>query len=187
MRKITALLIVLALMLMCAPALAAGENNVTHDFEDLTLTYPGDMILDEGEKTDPQLYFYLYSMDTSPDYFTNNLNAVWDSNYQSVEDVSPQAMLDYTVDSIGETIENMGLEIYNLTGDSAERLDLGGKAALSFSYSYEYDRGGIRMDMKNHTVIVSDSGLGTYTFAITAVNDEGVDALMEVLNGIEWH
>ena len=46
MRKITALLIALALMLMYTPALAAGANSVTHDFGDFTLTYPEDMILE---------------------------------------------------------------------------------------------------------------------------------------------
>lgn len=186
MRKITALLIALALMLMCAPALAAGVNNVTHDFEDFTLTFPEDEYLEEAEKTESAAYFFIYSTATSSENFTNNLNCIWSSDVRSVADVDPQELLDYTVASLGEQLESLGFKIDNITGDSAEIVDLDGKDAVVLTYSYGCDNNGVHLDFKNRTLIVSDPVTGSYTFSITAANDVGMDELTTILYSLKW-
>lgn len=186
MRKITALLIALALMLMCAPALAAGVNNVTHDFEDFTLTFPEDEYLEEDEKTESGVYFIIYSTATSSESFTNNMNCIWSSDARSVTDVDPQALLDYTVASLGEQLESLGFKIDNMTGDSAERIELDGRDAVVLTYSYGCDNNGVHLDFKNRTLIVSDPDTGSYTFSITAANDVGMDELTTILYSLKW-
>ncbi len=188
MRKITALLIALALalVLMCAPALAAGVNNITHDFEDFTLTFPEDEYLEEAEKTESAAYFLIYSTATSSENFTNNLNCIWSSDVRSVADVDPQELLDYTVTSIGEQLESMGFKIDNLTGDSAERIKLDGRDAIVLTYSYGCDANGVHLDFKNRTLIVSGPDTGSYTFSITAANDVGMDELTTILYSLKW-
>ena len=122
MKRIPALCLAI-LLLFCCTAGAEDESLSTVDFEDFTLTYPEDMILDEGEKTDPQLYFYLYSMDTSPDYFTNKLAASDDivfipvENGKYVQEIGHSQIWDVlAVKVVGN---NRGEEtlLYNYAGD----------------------------------------------------------------------
>ena len=187
MRKFLALLAVAALLLMSVSALAAGVDLETHDFGDFTLSYPSDSVLQEGEKTEGSQYFILYSVATSTDSFSNNLNAIWSSDYEDLSGLDPQMVMTVTISSIQTEMEKTGITLEELNGDNAEQITVDGKPALVLEYSYVASYNNLTLDVKNYTMIISDPTLGTYTFAITAANDAGMDELKTVLQSIHFN
>ena len=187
MRKFLALLAVTALLLMSVSALAAGVDIETHDFGDFTLSYPSDSVLQEMEKAEGSQYFILYSVATSTETFSNNLNANWSSNYEDLTALDPQMVMDATISGIQAEIGKMGITLESLNGDNAELIEVDGRPAMILEYSYVASYNNLTLDVKNYTMIISDPALGTYTFAITAANDGGMDELKTVLNSIHFN
>ena len=187
MRKFLALLAVMALLLMSVSALAAGVDLETHDFGDFTLSYPSDSVLQEMEKAEGSQYFILYSVATSTDTFSNNINCTWSSNYEDLTGMDPQMLMDATIEGIKSEIGKTGITLEELHGDNAELIEVEGKPAMILEYSYVASYNGLTLDVKNYTMLISDPTLGTYTFAITTANDAGMDELKTVLQSIHFN
>ena len=181
MRKF--LLVLMALCLAVVPALA---ETTAVDFGAFTLTFPAEMQGQVAEEiVENEAFVTLYQMDDMEDSFASNLNIVWS---ESVVDLASYAQA--IVDASVAMMEQQNVAVANPTVLGASMDEIGGKAALSVMYSMDVDYTNVGLDLQTTLTwvqgIVSEEGLGTYTFTITTDNVDGCQSLVDIVNSTVW-
>ena len=198
MRKF--LLVLMALCLAVLPCLAEGAapsesaapvETIDYDFGDFTLTFPAEMpgeIADEITSGAP--FVTLYQMDDLEDAFSSNLNVVWSESVVDLASQDPAAYAQAVVDASVAMMEQQNVAVANPTVLGASMDEIGGKAALSVMYSMDVDYTNAGLDLQTTLTwvqgIVSEEGLGTYTFTITTDNVDGCQSLVDIVNSTVW-
>ena len=87
-------------------------------------------------------------------------------------------------------MEQQNVAVANPTVLGASMDEIGGKAALSVMYSMDVDYTNAGLDLQTTLTwvqgIVSEEGLGTYTFTITTDNVDGCQSLVDIVNSTVW-
>lgn len=198
MRKF--LLVLMALCLAALPCLAEGAapaettapvETIDYDFGDFTLTFPAEMpgeIADEITSGAP--FVTLYQMDDLEDAFSSNLNVVWTEDASDLSAADPAATAQSIVDGVVASLAQQGIVATNPTILAATMDEVGGKPALSVIYSMDMDYSGAGVDLQVNVTyiqgIVSEEGLGTYTFTIGTDNINGCQSLIDIVNTTVW-
>ena len=190
MRKF--LLVLMALCLAVLPCLAEGAapaetaapvETIDYDFGDFTLTFP-------DEITSGAPFVTLYQMDDLEDAFSSNLNVVWTEDASDLSAADPAATAQSIVDGVVASLAQQGIVATNPTILAATMDEVGGKPALSVIYSMDMDYSGAGVDLQVNVTyiqgIVSEEGLGTYTFTIGTDNIDGCQSLIDIVNTTVW-
>lgn len=186
MRKF--LLVLMALCLAVVPALA---ETAAVDFGAFTLTFPAEMQGQVAEKiVENEAFVTLYQMDDMEDSFASNLNIVWSESVVDLASQDPAAYAQAIVDASVAMMEQQNVAVANPTVLGASMDEIGGKAALSVMYSMDVDYTNAGLDLQTTLTwvqgIVSEEGLGTYTFTITTDNVDGCQPLVDIVNSTVW-
>lgn len=87
-------------------------------------------------------------------------------------------------------MEQQNVAVANPTVLGASMDEIGGKAALSVMYSMDVDYTNAGLDLQTTLTwvqgIVSEEGLGTYTFTITTDNVDGASPWWTFVNSTVW-
>ena len=187
MRKF--LLVLMALCLAIVPALAETAEPATLDFGDFTMTIPADMQYEMADEiTDNATFFMLYQPSESA--FTTNMALVWSEAASDLTAADPQTTGEAILATAQTTLEAQSVAVANPTLVGASMDEIGGKAALSVMYSMDVDYTNAGLDLQTTLTwvqgIVSEEGLGTYTFTITTDNVDGCQSLVDIVNSTVW-
>ena len=189
MRKF--LLVLMALCLAVVPALAETAETATVDFGAFTLTFPAEMQGQVAEEiVENEAFVTLYQMDDMEDSFASNLNIVWNESVVDLASQDPAAYAQAIVDASVAMMEQQNVAVANPTVLGASMDEIGGKAALSMMYSMDVDYTNAGLDLQITLTfvqgIVSEEGLGTYTFTISTDNVDGCQSLVDIVNSTVW-
>ena len=189
MRKF--LLVLMALCLAVVPALAETTEPATVDFGAFTLTFPAEMQGQVAEEiVENEAFVTLYQMDDMEDSFASNLNVVWNESVVDLAAQDPAAYAQAIVDASVAMMEQQNVAVANPTVLGASMDEIGGKAALSMMNSMDVDYTNAGLDLQITLTfvqgIVSEEGLGTYTFTISTDNVDGCQPLVDIVNSTVW-
>lgn len=191
MKKILALFLSLMLLL---PAISLGEaasdpDLYVVDFEDFTIALNATDALQKGEKVNGQVLFMLY-----PDYDETaimhpNINGVWTSeDVSDMGNVTPTDFGNLVLQQSTQGLAAQGIGIANEALLAADRDAETGAMTLVMSYDADYTSVGV--DLKTSLYIVQIyvplGEAGSYIFTLTASSMDGVDALLDKLNAVEF-
>lgn len=189
MRKF--LLVLMALCLAVVPALAETTEASTLDFGDFTMNIPAEMVYDMADEiTSNAVFFTLYKNSEEETSFNTNMTLVWTD---AVSDLTADAAETYgqaILEAAQTGLEQQGVGVANPTLVGASMDEIGGKAALSVVYTMDMDYSGIGVDLQINVTfvqaLVSEDGIGTYTFTIASDSLEGCQPLVDVVNTVVW-
>lgn len=187
MRKF--LLVLMALCLAVVPALAETAEPTTLDLGDFTMTVPADMQYDLADEiTDNATFLMIYQPTESA--FTTNMALVWGEAASDLTAADPEVYGQAILATAQSALEAQSVAVSNPTLVGASMDEIGGKAALSVVYTMDLDYSGMGVDLQVNATfvqgIVSEDGLGTYTFTIASDSMDGCQPLMEVVNTVVW-
>lgn len=181
----------LVLMVLCLAVVPALAETVAYDFGDFTMTFPADMqgqIADEIAESVP--FVTLYQQDDMDDSFTSNLNVTWSESVVDLASTDPAAYGQAVLDASVALLEQQNVAVANPTLLGAAMDEVGGKDALSLMYSMDVDFTNAGTDLQVTLTyvqgIVSEEGLGTYTFTVTTDNVDGCQSLIDIVNTTAW-
>lgn len=190
MRKLIALLMVLALMLNCA---AWAESDELYDlyFEDFIMQVPGDTIGTMAEAIENNVPFFMFYEDYDPDaVFNANLNCVWSEEITDIDAAEPTEIAQTLLQMVVLQYEAMGIGVDDPQLYDAEYDELNGKRALSVLYSAVLDYSALGVDAQvllyTFQLIVPIENCGTYNFTLTTEDLEACERLLTILASVEW-
>lgn len=186
MRKFLTLLLVL-----CLAAVPCLAETTAYDFGAFTLTFPSDadgQIADEI--TDNSVFFLIYQDVAEDAQFRPNLNITWVKDVEDVTALDANATAETIVASAVSALEGQGATVTNPQVLTAGLDEVGSKTALSVGYSMDVDYTGMGVDLQVTLIfaqaIVSEEGLGTYTFTITTDDPTTTQPLVDIVNSTVW-
>ncbi len=186
MRKFLTLLLVL-----CLAAVPCLAETTAHDFGAFTLTFPSDadgQIADEI--TDNSMFFLIYQDVAEDAQFRPNLNITWMEDAEDVTALDANATAETIMASAVSGLEGQGATVTNPQVLTAGLDEVGSKTALSVGYSMDVDYTGMGVDLQVTLIfaqaIVSEEGLGTYTFTITTDDPTTTQPLVDIVNSTVW-
>ena len=186
MRKFLTLLLVL-----CLAAVPCLAETTAHDFGAFTLTFPSDadgQIADEI--TDNSMFFLIYQDVAEDAQFRPSLNITWMEDVEDVTALDANATAETIMASAVSALEGQGATVTNPQVLTAGLDEVGSKTALSVGYSMDVDYTGMGVDLQVTLIfaqaIVSEEGLGTYTFTITTDDPTTTQPLVDIVNSTVW-
>ena len=187
MRKF--LLVLMALCLAVVPTLAETAEPATLDFGDFTVTIPADMQYDMADEiTSNAAFFMLYQPSESS--FTTNLALVWTDAAADLTAADPETYAQSILAAAQSGLEQQNVAVANPTLVGASMDEIGGKAALSVVYTMDLDYTGMGVDLQLNVTfvqaLVSEDGMGTYTFTIASDSLDGCQPMVDVVNTVVW-
>ena len=197
MKKLTALLLTLMLLLGCASALAETATEtawMTQEFDDFTIDMPEDIVGQIGDIEENATFMILYPNYDESAFIPTSIAFSWSSDVQDLSAVDAEAVGQAAMQADYAKFNEAGIATANETLMSAAMDEVGGKPALSIMYSATCDYtafGGTELTLLTTQVIVSDAAFGTYTIYITITEDYSNDADMmtlieQITNSIQW-
>ncbi len=198
MKKTTALLLTLMLMLGCASAFAEAAATetawITLEFDDFTIDVPEDIVGQSGEKEENAVFLILYPNYDETASFAANINFVWSSAVQDFSDTDPEAYGQYVMEASYAQVNQIGVTTANETLMSAAADEVCGKPAMSMMYAAQCDYaalGGGQCTLYTIQTQISDDAFGTYTITVSLADDsindmELLTLIEEIINSIQW-
>ena len=198
MKKLTALLLTLMLLLGCVSALAETATEtawMTLEFDDFTIEIPEDIAGETADSIeDGAVFMILYPNYDENASFATNINFVWSSAVQDLSAVDAATVGQQIMTTAYAQYNEYGITTANETLVSAAMDEVGGKPALSLMYSADCDYtalGGTQLTLYTVQAIVSDAAFGTYTITVSIpadyINDADMMTLIEqITNSIQW-
>lgn len=198
MKKTTALLLTLMLMLGCASAFAEAAATetawITLEFDDFTIDVPEDIVGQSGEKEENAAFLILYPNYDETASFAANINFTWSSAVQDFSDIDPEAYGQAVMEAAYAQFNQIGVTTANETLMSAAADEVGGKPAMSMMCSAQCDFaafGGGQYTVYNILSQISDEALGIYTITVSLADDsindmELLTLIEEIINSIQW-
>lgn len=188
MRKLISIVMVLCLLL--GAAIAESAPLMTYDFGDFTMDMPEDIQGSIVERAENVPFASLYENYDQTAPFNDNVNIVWNSAVEDLSILDPEQTATAIVQATMATYAMSGVEAGNAMLLGAAMTELDGKPALSFAYSCDIDFSGAGVDYQTTLyvgqIIVSEEGMGTYTFTQTVEDLEGTPVLDAMLESIAW-
>lgn len=190
MRKLTAIL--LALMLICAAALAENaENLMALDFEHFTIAVPKDAVGSGTDTIENNVPFLTIYQDYDPNAFMGrNLSIVWN---EEVLDITGLDAAGYARAVAGLTLqeyEAVGIVVNDARMYSAEMGELDERPVISYVFSMSLDFSSLGMNrqetMYTLQAVAPIEGAGTYTFTISTNDLENSQMLIDIVDSVRW-
>lgn len=184
MKKLIAL--VLAMLMLFSVAMAEVLN--FGDFNlDVDLDWPGAV----GDKVDGEVYLMFFPNYDDAAQTHANINVVWQDVVADVTTIDPTEFAEAQLDGCVAEYENSGIAVNNLELLTADCEELSGIPALTYMLYMEcdYSKAGVDLTTSLITgqVVISQPGIGTYIFTVTAGSMEEMAELANILNTLTWN
>ena len=191
MRKLTAMLLVLLMLLGCAAMAGDAENLMALEFEHFTLAVRKDAVGTGTDTIESNVPFLVVYQDYDPNaVFGKSMNIVWNKDVLDLSAAAPRAMAEEALSYTLLQHQLVGVQPANARVLNAEYDEMDGKKALSFIVCMDLDYSPLGLDYQGtlYTLqaVVPIEGVGTYTFTIGTDDLENSQQLFDVVDSVRW-
>jgi len=190
MRRFLSLFLAFALLLTGA-ALAKAPV-FTHNFGDFTLVLPEDITGSIAEeKVANEVFFTLYQDYSENNMFNKSLDCVWTEEIVDYTAIDAAEYTQVVLDSTVAQLSAMGIGISDAAVIEPALEEHDGYSMLTYALfmNVDYTALGIDLKLPLYTLFaqMSDEAVGgSYSFTITTDDPENTQALMDIMDSLDW-